>query len=184
MKSPDRNGGPTIRLKLTLLYGGLFLVAGLLLIAITYGLVRRQLAPPPGPASIGQVIDNRIEERQEQRDEANGDDEDPEEREDRARREERTNALRQLWRQSLIALLITGTGALGLGWIVAGRVLDPIREITDHAQRASVATLGDRIDLAGPSDELKDLADTFDAMLDRLQIGVRGPAWLRGPGEP
>ncbi len=55
-----------------------------------------------------------------------------------------------------------------LGWIVAGRALRPVHAITAAARRASDENLGDRIALAGPQDELKDLADTFDAMLSRL----------------
>jgi signal transduction histidine kinase len=55
-----------------------------------------------------------------------------------------------------------------LGWIVAGRALRPVHAITAAARRASEENLGERIALAGPDDELKELADTFDAMLGRL----------------
>ncbi len=55
-----------------------------------------------------------------------------------------------------------------LGWIMAGRVLRPVHAITAAARRASEENLGERIALAGPQDELKELADTFDAMLARL----------------
>jgi signal transduction histidine kinase len=55
-----------------------------------------------------------------------------------------------------------------LGWIVAGRALRPVHAITAAARRASEENLGERIALAGPDDELKELADTFDAMLARL----------------
>ena len=68
-----------------------------------------------------------------------------------------------------LALLVTSVGALALGWVVAGRVLRPIQSITAHARHASEATLGERIGLRGPPDELKELADTIDGMLDRLQ---------------
>ena len=71
--------------------------------------------------------------------------------------------------QGSIALVVTGAGALLLGWLVAGRALRPVQRITAHARRASQSTLADRIDLRGPPDELRELADTFDAMLDRLQ---------------
>jgi signal transduction histidine kinase len=71
--------------------------------------------------------------------------------------------------QGGLALLITGGGALLLGWVIAGRVLSPVREITLHAQQASDKTLDQRINLQGPHDELKELADTIDGMLDRLQ---------------
>jgi signal transduction histidine kinase len=71
--------------------------------------------------------------------------------------------------QAAIALLVTSSGALLLGWVVAGRVLSPVREITLHARHASEETLDERINLQGPPDELKELADTIDSMLDRLQ---------------
>jgi signal transduction histidine kinase len=151
---------PSVRLKLTLLYGVLFVAAGLLLIAVTYGLVRRELAPnalQPGP---------RIERQHNQP--AN-----PDEREAGARREERRFALRQLWRQSLVALGLATVGALALGWLLAGEVLHPIQRITAHAKSSSATTLDERINLDGPNDELKELADTFDAMLDRLQAAFR-----------
>jgi signal transduction histidine kinase len=59
-------------------------------------------------------------------------------------------------------------GSAWLGWIVAGRALRPVHAITAAARRASEENLGERIALAGPDDELKELADTFDAMLARL----------------
>jgi signal transduction histidine kinase len=58
--------------------------------------------------------------------------------------------------------------SLGLGWLIAGRVLRPVHHITDTARRLSQETLHERINLKGPNDELKELADTFDAMLSRL----------------
>jgi signal transduction histidine kinase len=56
----------------------------------------------------------------------------------------------------------------GLGWVMAGRVLRPVRSITAAARRASERHLGERLALTGPKDELKELADTFDEMLERL----------------
>jgi signal transduction histidine kinase len=55
-----------------------------------------------------------------------------------------------------------------LGWVVAGRALRPVRSITEAARRASELRLGQRLALTGPDDELKQLADTFDLMLERL----------------
>ena len=54
------------------------------------------------------------------------------------------------------------------GWLLAGRALRPLREITATARRVSGENLGERIGLVGPADELRELADTFDGMLERL----------------
>jgi len=56
----------------------------------------------------------------------------------------------------------------GLGWVMAGRVLRPVSSITAAARRASEQHLGERLALTGPHDELRELADTFDEMLERL----------------
>jgi len=61
---------------------------------------------------------------------------------------------------------------------MAGRVLRPIRQITAHARRASEATLGERIGLRGPPDELKELGDTIDAMLGRLEAAFASQRWF------
>ena len=58
--------------------------------------------------------------------------------------------------------------SIGLGWLVAGRVLRPLSAITATARRLEGSTLHERINLQGPQDELKELADTFDQMLGRL----------------
>jgi signal transduction histidine kinase len=58
--------------------------------------------------------------------------------------------------------------SVGLGWLVAGRALRPLSAITATARRLEGSTLHERINLQGPQDELKELADTFDQMLDRL----------------
>ncbi|MPZ86136.1 MAG: HAMP domain-containing protein [Actinophytocola sp.] len=56
-----------------------------------------------------------------------------------------------------------------LAWTFTGRVLKPIRDVTGTARRLSAESLGERISIRGPRDEVAELADTFDAMLDRLQ---------------
>ncbi|TDV55446.1 sensor histidine kinase [Actinophytocola oryzae] len=56
-----------------------------------------------------------------------------------------------------------------LAWTFTGRVLKPLRDVTGSARRLSAESLGERISLRGPRDEVAELADTFDAMLDRLQ---------------
>jgi signal transduction histidine kinase len=59
--------------------------------------------------------------------------------------------------------------SLGVGWLIAGRVLSPIARITSVANEIQASNLARRIELAGPDDELRRLADTFDSMLDRLE---------------
>lgn len=162
----------TVRLRLTLLFGTLFLLAGVVLLGLTYGLVRETVNP--GPPTRREIIEDRRETR------SPGDfvfGEDGRTDDGRTvnqvirdvRWEERMAALDTLLTRSALALALVGGGAILLGWMMAGRTLRPIAEITGHAQRASQATLGDRLNMTGPDDELKELADTFDAMLARLQ---------------
>src|SRR4029077_9661110 len=70
--------------------------------------------------------------------------------------------------ESLVALGVLSVGSVGIGWVVAGRMLRPLQTITTTARRLSDVTLHERIGLEGPADELKELADTFDEMLERL----------------
>jgi signal transduction histidine kinase len=180
----------TARLRLTLWYGGLFLLAGSVLVATSYLLVHQQLTPssiagtaagstslsakrvvctspspvsaeppkcqnlPPGVAlpapdtngdyrvSSGQII--------------------------ALKSSFLSQAMRTFLRTMLLALGLMALGSLGLGWVVAGRVLRPLQQITATAKRLSERTLHQRIALDGPDDELKELADTVDGLLGRL----------------
>ncbi|WBB62381.1 HAMP domain-containing sensor histidine kinase [Streptomyces sp. WMMC500] len=169
----------SLRLRLTALYGGLFLVAGVALLAITYALVagrlnRRGSGPPDlgplpepweggrGPFGTGGDGDpapgERLSDGLDLLRELTGE----------AAARQREEALDQLLVQSAIALGITAVLAIGLGWVVAGRALRPVRAITATARRLSTHNLDERIGLHGGGGELKELADTFDAMLSRL----------------
>jgi len=77
-------------------------------------------------------------------------------------------ALSQLLRQSTLILAPLALLAVALGWLVAQRMLRPVRQLTATARRMSAANLSRRLELAGPDDELKELGDTFDQMLARL----------------
>ena len=83
-------------------------------------------------------------------------------------REVTNDNLHRMLVESGIALGVLAVGSVGIGWVVAGRMLRPIHTITSAAQQLSDVNLHERIDLEGPADELKELADTFDAMLERL----------------
>lgn len=154
-----------LRVRLTVIYGALFLLAGVLLLGVNYALVRRNLPPriqvssfraevPPGEAGNTMVV----------RGVPPGDIE----RIESAAEAFRDQTLDQLVLQSGVALAITAVVAVGGGWVVAGRALQPVHEITAAARRLSDRNLHERIALEGPDDELKELADTFDGMLERL----------------
>ncbi|GGZ89718.1 sensor histidine kinase [Streptomyces echinoruber] len=162
---------PTIRIRLTLLYGGMFLIAGILLLSIIYLLAAQalntgneplfkivsgseikvasdncpaintnNLTLPEFNAAISQCIDHQ-----------------------------RQVALDNLLSRSLLALLGLAVIAFAFGYAMAGRVLAPLGRITRTARAVAGSDLSRRIELDGPDDELKELADTFDDMLERLQ---------------
>jgi signal transduction histidine kinase len=77
--------------------------------------------------------------------------------------------LQTLLTVSGIALAIMALVSVGLGWLMAGRVLRPLRTMTTRAHAISETNLHERLALAGPDDELRELADTFDGLLERLE---------------
>lgn len=180
-EKPSRRRGLTIRLKLTLWYGCVFLLAGVLLIAINFFLVRDSLTPAEGKARA--AVAERYGIPPEALEFGFGGIGGPPGQMPRyvqingvplprliedAQRELKEEALRQLWLKSLLALAIMAVITFGLAWLLAGRMLRPLHAITSTARRLSESTLHERIALKGPKDELKELGDTFDAMLARL----------------
>lgn len=169
----------TVRLRLMLLYGALFLVSGAALLTITYLLVNHATGPvlfvertirsdsgrtepevtrrlePDQIPSIPQGIPERMRGQAEQL-------------KAQASRQ-REHDLDQLLVQSAIALGLMTVISIGLGWLMAGRVLRPLRTMTATTQRISEHTLHERLALEGPSDELTDLGDTIDQLLARLE---------------
>lgn len=158
------------RWRLTVAYGALFVLAGTVLIGTSYAMVRQRL---PAAISIEPFADVREAPLViEQFPSGVPDEMDPVFGQiEPIVKEYRARTLSTLVRQSLVALAATALGALALGWVVAGRVLRPVRRITDTARRLSNSNLDERIALNGPHDELRELGDSFDAMLDRLQSG-------------
>ena len=169
-----RRPGRTVRLRLTLLYGGFFLVCGCGLVAITYlfadhassGSYTYGYTEPDGhrlscgisghPA--GTVAGAAAPAARSVTGPCGA------------------MALAQhAWEMHLllacsgIALAITTVIAFALGWLVAGRVLRPLRTMTLATQRITERNLHERLALAGPDDELKRLADTIDDLLGRLE---------------
>jgi signal transduction histidine kinase len=78
------------------------------------------------------------------------------------------SAISRYVRSSVIALGEVTVVSVAVGWLVAGRVLRPLREMTATTRRISADNLHERLAIHGPGDELKDLADTIDALLERL----------------
>jgi signal transduction histidine kinase len=79
----------------------------------------------------------------------------------------------QLLLESGIALGIMAIVSVLLGWLMAGRVLRPLRTITATTRDISVSNLHERLDVRGPDDELKELGDTIDGLLERLESSFR-----------
>ena len=139
---------PTVRLRLTLLYAGVFFLAGALLLSVSYVLVRNNLTVDP--ARLQTIVPEELELKR------------------AIQRELADDALSNLRAQYAIALAAMTALSVLLGWAVAGRVLRPLQDITATAKRVSQDNLGERIAMQGPRDELRELADTFDGMLARL----------------
>jgi signal transduction histidine kinase len=132
---------------MTLLYAGVFFVAGLLLLVASYEFVRGTLTDQGSLNNLpGASWDLKVDYQRQLADDA-------------------LTKLRTLYAIALAAM--TGLSVL-FGWAIAGRVLRPLQRITATAKRVSQDNLDERIALEGPRDELKELADTFDGMLERL----------------
>jgi two-component system sensor histidine kinase VanS len=164
----------TVRLRLTLLYSGLFLVSGALLLAITYLLFRQatgiDVIVPTGdrggsasPGALKHVLANPEVARYVRHV--------AEQAFARAAHAQHDDLHRLLVRSG-IALAIMTVVSIALGWLVAGRVLRPLRTMTATTRQISERSLNERLALSGPRDELKDLADTVDGLLARLEAHV------------
>ena len=149
------------RIYLTAVYGGLFLVSGAGLLALTYWLAATRFpvvgrssgssAAPGNPGLLPSALRTGVAAAQ-------------------AQALATKNAdTRSLLMMSGVALAATTVVSVGLGWLVAGRMLRPLRLVTAAARRISASNLHERLAMAGPDDELKELADTFDGLLGRLE---------------
>jgi len=149
----------TARLRLTLLYGGVCLVFGAVLLTVTSLLTWSSLptavSAVPRAASTAHAIGPPAH-QENQGQPQNGTDQVAVDRE-------------LLLIRSGIALAIVSVAAVGAGWLLAGRVLRPLSTITAAAQRISASSLHERLALQGPDDELKELSDTLDALFARLE---------------
>jgi signal transduction histidine kinase len=162
------------RSRLTLLYTSLFALCGAALVLITYLLVAHTLTTPrlteqqtedataqciAGVRSAGGDVGNAKQGCAALY--ANG--------VQAGAAAQRSATLAHLLTYSLLSLVGVTLLAAVAGWIVAGRILRPVHRLTAAARQASEQNLSLRIGLRGPRDELRELADTFDNMLDRLE---------------
>jgi signal transduction histidine kinase len=172
----------TVRLRLTLVYGGLFLMSGAALLAVTYFLVVHATTGfifkgqngasagmsavasskrPRTPAATTFAVSDGLHSQPPPG---------PSPEQLQAQAEHQHSAeLHTLLVQSGVALAAMSVLSIGLGWVVAGRVLRPLRRITTAARDISASNLHERLALDGPEDELKELGDTFDDLLGRLE---------------
>ena len=160
------------RSRLTLVYASLFILGGAALVLITYLLVASTLHPtttPRIPARIQRALAQCLQAARTGRVGvtqkcaavyANG--------VQAGAAAQRSTTLTHLLTYSLLTLAGVTLLAAAAGWIVAGRILRPVHRLTAAARAASEQDLSQRIALQGPRDELRELADTFDTMLERL----------------
>jgi signal transduction histidine kinase len=159
----------TVRFRLTALYGVLFVVSGAILLAIAGGFaVNRSSVEATQAATTNPGLPSALANAQA-----------------RILRLQQQLAAAQSGRAQLQAfsrnLVIASVIALGLmtivsvlmGWFIAGRALRPVRQMTAAAQRISAHNLDERLAVAGPADELKELGDTIDALLERLESAFK-----------
>lgn len=137
----------SLRARLTLIYGMLFFAAGSLLVLVNYLVVALLLNALLAEESLAELIEHSHHIEQ---------------------------VLTHVTRYSLLALFLVGLLAVALGYAVAGRALSPLQKITRITRRLSERSLHERIALSGPDDEIRELADTFDGMLERLDRAFDG----------
>jgi signal transduction histidine kinase len=155
--------GRTVRARLTVMYGILFFVSGAVLLAIASGVTvvrssssQVSQAPNQAPRDSAQAHIQALQ-AQLQHVQAVGQPGDD-------------KLSRNLLIASLIALAVMTVISVALGWLIAGRALRPVREMTAAARRISEDSLHERLALRGPTDELKELGDTIDGLLERLEV--------------
>ncbi|MFD7235723.1 sensor histidine kinase [Streptomyces syringium] len=160
---------PTIRIRLTLLYGGMFLMAGVLLLTIIYLLAADALRQ--GNDLPFKILSAQVAFTSDTCPDLTGTRESGAFMQglEQCMQHQRAMALDSLLKRSLLALLGLAVIAFAFGYAMAGRVLSPLGKMTRTARRVAGTDLSRRIELGGPDDELKELSDTFDEMLDRLE---------------
>ena len=139
------------RLRLTLLYSGMFLALGTAIVVViflvgSHGNVvgSSSVSAVPGPPGVQPIVQDIVS-------------------------HQHSADVDRLLAASWVTLAVTAVVAAVLGWFLAGRVLRPLREMTTAARTISAGNLHERLALTGPDDEFKQLGDTFDDLLGRLE---------------
>jgi signal transduction histidine kinase len=168
MRARLRLPGRTVRVRLTVLYGVLFFVSGAVLLTIASGVAvvrsSAEVSAAPNQSAVGTELSQaqaQILNLQAQLQQL---------RSHGASPPGHDGLPANLAVASLIALAIMTVISVALGWLIAGRALRPVREMTAAAQRISEDSLNERLALRGPKDELKQLGDTIDGLLERLEV--------------
>jgi signal transduction histidine kinase len=165
----------TVRARLTLIYTSLFAMGGAVVVAVSYGLVAHLRVPGDSQqATSHRVVPGSFAALcQSQQSSAHPD---PSilakcsaAFQIQGAQHQRDLTLSHLLSYSLITLGVVIALAAVLGWILAGRALRPVQQLTAAARAASEHNLSARVGARGPRDELRQLAETFDDMLGRLQ---------------
>jgi signal transduction histidine kinase len=145
----------TARTRLTLLYSGMFLLLGTVVVVIVFALTSTARVVSVSTATPGKIYDVEAGARKLVVPEVV--------------HQQHNADVARLVTASWLVLLLTALASTVLGWFIAGRVLRPLRVMTDTANTISAHNLGERLALTGPDDEFKRLGDTFDGLLARLQ---------------
>jgi two-component system, OmpR family, sensor histidine kinase VanS len=146
-RTVDRAPGLSVRLKLTLSYAGFLMLAGALLLAVVWVFLLRYV---PDVSEVPAVPDRDV----------------------LITGPSRSDLLDAFVPKAAIALASLLVFGLVGGWILAGQMLTPLTRITDATRIAATGSLSHRIRLEGRSDEFRELADAFDAMLAQLEAQV------------
>ena len=162
---------PSLRLRLTVSYGALFFVVGFLLLALGYLLLRQVAIRDPGELANRTARELHLSHTylQQHISSPSGGQQTVGAFMRQVQDQVISEVLRALIGVTFWALAVATLVSVVAGWWMAGRMLRPLQEISAVARRLSASTLHERIDLKGPKDELRQLADTFDAMLGRLE---------------
>jgi signal transduction histidine kinase len=172
----------TVRTRLTLLYTGLFAACGAIVVAVSYTLLAHLRAtgqsqrngPQPSAADLASFAAQCRSEESSVRPDPHFLAKCASYFQLQGAEGQRVLTLSHLLQYSLITLAVVIALAAILGWIFSGRALRPVHLITAAARAASERNLSGRVAPTGPRDELRELAETFDEMLGRLQAAFEG----------